>query len=400
MLTGKKIVLGVTGGIAAYKAADIASRLTKLHASVTVIMTENACGFIAPETFRAIVNNHVYTSVFDEKDKGVAHIDLAQGADALLIAPATANFIAKAACGIADDMLTTTLLAASNKKIIIAPAMNCHMYENPVVQENLQKLIGRGFVVIEPDSGHLACGEDGIGKLPQPEDIVERLVSEIAFEKNLKGKKVLITAGATKEAIDPVRYITNHSTGKMGYALAKMAKAKGADVTLISGETSLKKPLGVKFCSVVSAEDMYKAVSENFDDASIVIKAAAVADFRPIKTAENKVKKKDNNLNIELERTTDILEELGKRKKNQILVGFCMETENLLENAREKLKRKNLDMICANSLTEEGAGFGKDTNIITVIEKNGRETRLPLDTKENLAASILDLAAKYSEENV
>jgi phosphopantothenoylcysteine decarboxylase/phosphopantothenate--cysteine ligase len=229
---------------------------------------------------------------------------------------------------------------------------------------------------------------------------VERLVSEIAFEKNLKGKKVLITAGATKEAIDPVRYITNHSTGKMGYALAKMAKAKGADVTLISGETSLKKPIGVKFCSVVSAEDMYKAVSENFDDASIVIKAAAVADFRPIKTAENKVKKKDNNLNIELERTTDILEELGKRKKNQILVGFCMETENLLENAREKLKRKNLDMICANSLTEEGAGFGKDTNIITVIEKNGRETRLPLDTKENLAASILDLAAKYSEENV
>ncbi len=398
MLKGKNIVLGVTGGIAAYKAADIAGRLIKQHALVTVIMTENACKFVAPETFRAIVNNRVYTDVFDERDRGVAHIELAQKADALLIAPATADFIAKAAYGIADDMLSTTLLAASNKKIIISPAMNCHMYENPIVQENLQKLIGRGFVVIEPDSGHLACGEDGIGKLPQPEVIVERVVEEIAFEKNLLGKRVLVTAGATREAVDPVRYLTNRSTGKMGYALARIARAKGADVTLVSGQTSLRKPEGAEVIDVVSAKDMYDAVLSRFDESDIVIKAAAVADFRPVKEQEGKIKKDGAALEIKLEKTDDILAELGKRKTHQILVGFCMETENLLESARKKLAAKNLDMICANSLTEEGAGFGTDTNIITLIEKGGEETLLPIDTKEALAAKILDKCADLDKK--
>lgn len=398
MLEGKNIVLGVTGGIAAYKAADIASRLVKQHAQVTVIMTENACKFVAPETFRAITNNHVYTDVFDGRDRGVAHIELAQNADALLIAPATANFVAKAACGMADDMLSATLLAASNKKIIISPAMNCHMYENTIVQENLQKLIGRGFVVIEPESGHLACGEDGTGRLPQPEKIVERVISEIAFEKTLSGKRVLVTAGATQEAIDAVRYITNHSTGKMGYAIAQIARAKGAEVTLVSGKTSLEKPSGVGFIDVVSAKDMSDAVLSRFDGSDIVIKAAAVADFRPVKAAAGKIKKADAALEIKLERTVDILAELGKRKTKQLLVGFCMETENLIENARKKLEDKNLDMICANSLTHSGAGFGTDTNIITLIERNGEETHLPMDTKYALAAKILDKCAELTEK--
>ncbi len=397
MLKGKKIVLGVTGGIAAYKAADIASRLTKLHADVTVIMTDAAREFIAPETFRAITNNHVYTSVFDEKNSGVAHIDLARGADALLIAPATADFIGKAANGIADDMLSTVFLAAYDKKIIIAPAMNCHMYENPVVQENIKRLVDRGFVVLEPDSGRLACGETGRGRLPDCGKIVENVVSEIALEKNLKGKKVLVTAGATMEAIDPVRFISNHSTGKMGYAIAKIARAKGAEVTLVSGKTSLEKPEGVLVTYALSAKDMYDAVLKNFDDSDIVIKAAAVADYRPKRTAENKIKKTGDELSLELERTDDILAELGKRKKDQVLVGFCMETENLIENAKDKLRRKNLDMICANSLNEPGAGFASDTNVITIITRDGSEERLPMDTKEKLAAVILDRAAEMAD---
>ncbi len=393
MLKGKNIVLGVTGGIAAYKACDIASRLIKLGADVHVIMTKAACEFVAPLTFKTLTNKKVYTSVFDENDVGVPHIDLAQGADLLLVAPATANFIGKAANGIADDMLTTTLLAASNKKIMISPAMNSHMYENPAVQENIAKLISRGFVVIKPASGRLACGDIGVGKLPEVDEIVERVVMELAFEKTLLGKRVLITAGPTQEAIDPVRYITNHSSGKMGYALARVAKAKGAHVTLITGKTSLKAPAGVDVVEIVSARDMFREVTERYFDTDIVIKAAAVADFKPKNVNDQKTKKENASLSIELEKTDDILKYLGEKKAHQVLVGFCMETENLIENAHKKLNGKNLDMICANSLKVPGAGFGVDTNVLTLIEKGGTVTQLPMDTKENLAAVILDKAA-------
>ncbi|MBQ8002588.1 MAG: bifunctional phosphopantothenoylcysteine decarboxylase/phosphopantothenate--cysteine ligase CoaBC [Clostridia bacterium] len=396
MLKGKNIVLGVTGGIAAYKACDIASRLVKMGADVHVIMTKSACEFVTPLTFKTLTNNKVYTSVFDENDVGVPHIDLAQGADVLLVAPATANFIGKAANGIADDMLTSTVLAASNKKIIISPAMNSHMYENPAVQENIKTLISRGFVVIKPDSGRLACGDTGIGKLPDSADIVERVAMEVAFEKCLLGKRVLITAGATQEAIDPVRYITNHSTGKMGYALARVAKAKGAHVTLITGKTSLKAPLGVDVVEIVSAKDMFREVTERYFDTDIVIKAAAVADFKPKNVSDQKTKKENAKLSVELEKTEDILAYLGQKKAHQVLVGFCMETENLLENAEKKLKSKNLDMICANSLTTPGAGFGVDTNVLTLIEKDGTKTALPMDTKENLAAVILEKLAQIN----
>lgn len=390
MLKGKNIVLGVTGGIAAYKACDIASRLVKLGADVHTVMTKSACEFVAPLTFKTITNNKVHTHMFDNEDMGVPHIDLAQNADLILVAPATANFIGKAANGIADDMLSTVVMAASNKKIIISPAMNTHMYENSVVQENLEKLTGRGFVVIKPSSGRLACGESGVGKLPEPCEIVERVVSEIAYDKTLLGKRVLITAGATREKIDPVRYITNHSTGKMGYALAKIAKAKGATVTLITGKTELSKPVGVDVVEIFSAKDMFREVTERYFDQDIVIKAAAVADFKPKRVSDSKTKKDNASLSIELEGTEDILKYLGEKKAHQILVGFCMETEDLIENAKKKLEKKNLDMICANSLTVPGAGFGTDTNVITLIEKGGEITELPMDTKENLAAVILD----------
>lgn len=398
MLKGKNIVLGVTGGIACYKACDIASRLVKLGADVHVIMTKAACEFVLPLTFKSITNNKVYTDVFDESDIGVPHIELAQRADLLLIAPATANFIGKAACGIGDDMLTTTLLAASNKKIIISPAMNTHMYENPVVEENLGRLKGRGFVVIEPDVGRLACGDTGKGKLPQPEAIVERVVAEVAFEKNLVGKRVLVTAGPTREKIDPVRFITNHSTGKMGYAIARIAKAKGAEVTLVTGKTDLAKPVGVNVIEITDANDMFREVTSRYFDTDIVIKAAAVADFKPKYTSDSKTKKDTGALSIELERTQDILKYLGEKKAHQVLVGFCMETENLVENAKKKLENKNLDMICANSLTVPGAGFGVDTNVLTIIEKGGLVTNLPLDTKDKLAEIILDKAALIASE--
>ena len=390
MLKGKNVLLGVTGGIAAYKACDIASRLVKLGADVHVIMTRAACEFVAPLTFKSITNNKVHTSLFDENELGVPHIDLARSADVILVAPATANFIAKAANGIGDDMLSTTILAANDKKIVISPAMNTHMYENKIVQENLEKLRGRGFVVIKPASGRLACGAQGVGKLPEPSTIVERVVSEVAFEKTLSGKRVLITAGPTQEAIDPVRYITNHSTGKMGYALARVAKAKGASVTLITGKTNLPKPVGVDVIEIVSARDMFREVTERYFDQDVVIKAAAVADFKPKNVSDSKTKKENGFLNIELEKTDDILKYLGEKKAHQVLVGFCMETENLLENAKKKLVSKNLDMICANSLVVPGAGFGVDTNVLTLIQKDGTVTELPMDTKENLAAVILD----------
>ncbi len=390
MLKGKNIVLGVTGGIAAYKACDIASRLVKLGADVHTVMTKSACEFVAPLTFKTITNNKVHTHMFGTEDMGVPHIDLAQNADLILVAPATANFIGKAANGIADDMLSTVVMAASNKKIIISPAMNTHMYENQIVQENLEKLMGRGFVVIKPSSGRLACGDIGVGKLPEPYEIVERVVAEIAYEKTLLGKRVLITAGATREKIDPVRYITNHSTGKMGYALAKVAKAKGASVTLVTGKTDLPKPVGVDVVEISSARDMFREVTERYFDQDVVIKAAAVADFKPKTVSDSKIKKDNASLSIELEGTDDILKYLGEKKAHQILVGFCMETENLIENAKKKLEKKNLDMICANSLTVPGAGFGTDTNVITLIEKGGKITELPMDTKEHLAAIILD----------
>lgn len=390
MLKGKNIVLGVTGGIAAYKACDIASRLVKLGADVHVIMTKAACEFVTPLTFKSLTNNKVHTSLFDENEEGVPHIDLARNADAIVVAPATANFIAKAAGGIADDMLSSTILAANDKKIIISPAMNTHMYENKIVQENLEKLRGRGFVVIKPALGRLACGDTGMGKLPEPSEIVERVVMEIAFEKTLLGKRVLISAGGTQEAIDPVRYITNHSTGKMGYALARIARAKGANVTLVTGKTSLDKPVGVDVVEVVSARDMFREITERYFDMDIVIKAAAVADFRPKNVNEQKTKKENGSLSIELEKTDDILKYLGQKKAHQVLVGFCMETEDLIENAKKKLESKNLDMICANSLTVPGAGFGVDTNVLTLIEKGGAVTELPMDTKEKLAAVILD----------
>lgn len=394
MLKGKNIVLGVTGGIAAYKACDIASRLVKLGADVHVIMTRSACEFVMPLTFKTITNNKVHTHMFDENDMGVPHIDLAQNADLILVAPATANFIAKAANGIADDMLTTTILAASNKKIIISPAMNTHMYENPATGENIEKLMSRGFVVIKPSSGRLACGESGVGKLPEPVEIVERVIAELAFEKNLLGKRVLITAGATREKIDPVRYITNHSTGKMGYALARVARAKGASVTLITGKTDLPEPVGVDVVEIFSAKDMFREVTERYFDQDIVIKAAAVADFRPKNTSDSKTKKENASLCIELEKTDDILKYLGSKKAHQVLIGFCMETEDLIENAQKKLEGKNLDMICANSLRTPGAGFGTDTNVLTLIERGGIIRELPMDTKENLAAVILDRAAE------
>ena len=398
MLKGKNIVLGVTGGIAAYKACDIASRLIKLGAEVHVIMTRAACEFVAPLTFKSLTGNKVHTSLFDENEEGVPHIDLARKADAILIAPATANFIAKAAGGIGDDMLSTTILAANDKKIIISPAMNTHMYENKVVQENLEKLRGRGFVVIKPATGRLACGAEGVGKLPEPGEIVERVVMELAFEKNLLGKRVLITAGPTQEAIDPVRYITNHSTGKMGYALARVAKAKGANVTLVTGKTNLPAPVGVDVVEITSARDMFREVTERYFEQDIVIKAGAVADFKPKNVNDKKTKKENGELNIELYRTDDILKYLGQKKAHQVLVGFCMETENLIENAKKKLEGKNLDMICANSLTVPGAGFGVDTNVLTILTKDGEKMELPMDTKENLAAVILDKIATINEQ--
>lgn len=402
MLKGKNIVLGVTGGIAAYKAAEITSRLVKLGAEVHVIMTGAACEFVAPLTFKSLTGNKVHTDIFDINESGVPHIDLAQNADLVLVAPATANFIGKAANGIADDMLTSTVLAASNKKIVISPAMNSHMYENKAVQDNIKTLIGRGFVVIRPDTGRLACGEEGIGKLPDPEVIVNHVINEIAFEKTLIGKRVLVTAGATREAIDPVRYITNHSTGKMGYAIARVARAKGAEVTLITGKTSLPMPVGVSVVEVVSASDMFREVKERYFDTDIVVKAAAVADFKPKNVADQKTKKENAGLSIELEGTTDILKYLGEKKEHQVLVGFCMETENLVENAQKKLYTKHIDMICANSLTTPGAGFGTDTNVLTIIDRYGDTTETGMDTKENLAAVILDKAAEIhtSRENI
>ncbi len=392
MLKGKTVLLGVTGGIAAYKAASLASALVKLHASVDVVMTKNAMEFITPLTFESLTSRKVHTDTFDRgQPEEVSHIALAERADLAIIAPATANVCAKLAHGLADDMLTSTLLACTCPRLI-APAMNTHMLENPVTQDNLDILRRYGWTVIPPASGRLACGTTGAGKLPEPELLLQYVLREIALPHDLAGRKVLVTAGPTREALDPVRYLTNRSSGKMGYALARMAMLRGAEVTLITGPTALSPLPFVETVPVVSAADMYREVTERFLQADLVIKAAAVADYAPAETADNKIKKMDGDLSISLKRTQDILKYLGEnRRPDQVIVGFSMESENMLENSRRKLEKKNVDMICANNVKEAGAGFQVDTNVITLITADGIR-QLPLMSKEDAALAILDRA--------
>lgn len=387
MLQGKHILLGVTGGIAAYKTATLASMLVKQHADVHVIMTENAEQIISPIAFEALTGNKVIDDTFD-RNSGyhVAHIAMAAEADVVMIAPTSANTIAKLVHGIADNMLTSTMLACT-VPVYVVPAMNTHMYENPVTQDNLKKLTDYGYRVIDPATGFLACGYDGKGKMPEPEVLLEYILQEAAYEKDMAGKKVLITAGPTRESIDPVRYITNHSTGKMGYALAKNAMRRGAEVTLITGPTNLEPPLFANVIPVETAEQMYQAVDAQFDRQDIVVMSAAVADYRPIHVAEQKVKKSDDAMSIELERTKDILGSMAARKKNQFVCGFSMETEHMLENSKAKLEKKKLDMIVANNLKVEGAGFGTDTNVVTLITPTTTE-ELPIMSKDEVADTI------------
>lgn len=389
MLTNKTILLGVTGGIAAYKAAALASALVKLHANVEVVMTENATKFIAPLTFEQLTGRKVMVDTFDRNFvHQVEHISLAERTDLVIIAPATANICAKLAHGLADDMLTTTVLACKCPKLI-APAMNTNMYENPVTQDNLALLSKYGWEVIEPTSGRLACGAVGTGKLPEPEDLLQYILRAVGSEHDLAGKKVLVTAGPTQEALDPVRYLTNHSTGKMGYAIAKMSMLRGAEVTLVTGPTAIQPPPFVTVIPVRSAQEMFEAVTAQAESADIIIKAAAVADYTPADYAEQKMKKSESDLSIPLKRTQDILKYLGANKReNQVICGFSMETENLLENSKKKLVSKNIDMICANSLTQSGAGFGVDTNVITIITADST-CQLPLLSKEDAANTIL-----------
>ena len=394
MLKGKTILLGVTGGIACYKACALASALVKQHADVQVIMTENATKFVTPITFEQLTGNKALVDTFDRNFQfNVAHISVASRADFVIIAPATANIIAKLAHGLADDMLTTTVLACTCPKAI-APAMNTAMYENPVTQDNMEILRRYGWEVIDPASGRLACGTVGKGKLPEPEDLLEVCLHAVAHEKDLAGKKVLVTAGPTQEALDPVRFLTNHSSGKMGYAIAKAASRRGAKVTLVSGRVALPRPAYVDTVDIVSAQDMYDAVTSAAPDMDIIIKAAAVADYRPASVADNKIKKKDSDMSIPLERTKDILGTLGANKREgQFLCGFSMETENMLENSRGKLVRKNLDMIAANNVKVEGAGFGVETNVLTLITPDA-EIELPLMSKDAAADALLDEIVK------
>ena len=390
MFTGKTILIGVTGGIAAYKIPNLVSMLVKQHADVHVILTKNATEFIPPIPFESLTKNKCLVDTFDRNfTMDVEHVSLGKKADAVLIAPATANIIGKIAHGIADDMLSTTVLAC-RCPMIISPAMNTRMYENPVVQDNLEILTKYGWTVIGAETGHLACGDDGAGKMPEPKALFEYLEQAIACPKDLAGRKVLVTAGPTQEAIDPVRYITNHSSGKMGYAIAKAAMLRGADVTLISGPTALEAPRFVDFVPVVSAADMYEAVTSRAADADIVIKAAAVADYTPMAVADHKIKKKDGDMAIPLKRTQDILGTLGKNKHaGQFLCGFSMETENLIENSRAKLEKKNLDLVAANNVKVEGAGFQGDTNVLTLISRD-EVKELPLMSKEQAAHELLD----------
>ena len=389
MLTGKTVAPAATGGIAAYKMPNVARMLKKMHCNVHVIMTQNATNFITATTFETLTGNKCLIDTFDRNfEFSVEHVAIAKQADLVLIAPATANVIGKIAGGIADDMLTTTVMACTCK-ILIAPAMNHNMYHNSIVQENIEKLKRHGYEIIDPVCGMLANGDAGDGKLPSEETLVSYVVRELAHEKDLHGKKVLVTAGPTQEAIDPVRYITNHSTGKMGYALAEAAMLRGAEVTLISGPTVIEPPMFVNVIPIISAQEMFEKVATNATENDIIIKAAAVADYRPKEVCDEKIKKSDHDTEIELERTTDILAYLGKNKGKTFLCGFSMETENMLENSRRKLDKKNLDMIVANNLKDKGAGFGVDTNLITIITRD-RELQLELMSKQDAANCILD----------
>ena len=398
MLQGKTVVLGVTGGIAAYKMPNLASALVKLGCNVQVLMTQNATQFITAVTFETLTGNKALVDTFDRNFSfQVEHIAVADQADLVMIAPATANVIAKLAHGLADDMLTTTVLACNCPKIVV-PAMNTKMYENPVTQDNLNTLRRYGWEVVEPASGYLACGAVGKGKLPEPEVLLQVILHDLAYEKDMMGKKVLVTAGPTQEALDPVRYLTNHSSGKMGYAIAQAAARRGAQVTLVSGPVALKRLPYVETVDVVSAQEMFEAVAVRAAEQDILIKAAAVADYRPMMVAEDKMKKSDDALSIPLERTQDILGWLGQhRRPGQFLCGFSMETQNMVENSRKKLEKKQVDMIAANNLKVEGAGFGVDTNLLTLITKDGLD-ELPLVTKEEAADLLLDRILKRMEE--
>lgn len=394
MLQGKTVVLGVTGSIAAYKIASLASKLVKLHADVHVLMTQNATNFITPITFETLTGNKCLIDTFDRNFQfDVAHVSLAKKADVMLIAPASANVIGKIANGIADDMLTTTVMA-STAPVLISPAMNTHMYENPIVQDNLQKLERFGYKIIAPAVGMLACHDVGAGKMPEPEMLLDWILREIACKKDLQGKKILVTAGPTQEAVDPVRYLTNHSTGKMGYALARCAMLRGADVTLVTGPTAITPPPFAQTVAVTSAEEMYQEVTKRAAEQNAIIMAAAVADYRPATVSAEKQKKQAGDAVLPLSRTKDILAYLGEHKPaGQFLCGFSMETQHMLENSRAKLKRKHLDMICANNLKVAGAGFGTDTNVVTLIQAQ-KEQELPLQSKEAVGHAILDVIAK------
>lgn len=391
MLKDKTVVIGVSGGIAVYKTLDVVSRLRKLGVNVNVIMTKSATEFVTPLSFQSLSQNYVVCDMFeDPKTWDVEHISLAKRADVFLIAPATANVIGKIANGIADDMLTTTVMA-TKAKVLIAPAMNTNMYENPILQRNINTLKELGYNFVEPESGRLACGDTGKGKLASPETIVDEVVKLLSKEQDLKGKSIIVTAGPTVESIDPMRYITNRSTGKMGYSIAKEAIERGADVTLITGPTNLTPPQNLKkLVKIESAKDMYEAVLANLDENDVVIKSAAVADYKPKNYSNKKIKKSDDDLVIELDRNKDIAQEIGKIKNNKILVGFAAETNDLIENASLKIKKKNLDFIVANDLTKEGAGFGVDTNIVKIIDKEGNITEYPKMKKEEVANIILD----------
>ena len=390
VLEGKKIILGITGSIAAYKAATLVSMLIKRKANVHVIMTQNATKFISPLTFETLSGNKVHTDTFDlSPDHKVHHITLVKDCDIFLIAPATANIIAKIVHGISDDMLTSTFIACHSLRMI-SPAMNTFMYENPINQDNISLCNKYGIKVIEPASGRLACGDSGKGKMPEPEFILEEIIHEIGYKKDLKGKKILITAGPTQESLDPVRYITNHSTGKMGYAIAKVAANRGANVILVSGPVNIPPPHHVTLINIITAKDMFEVIKKEANNCDIIIKAAAVADFRPKNYSENKIKKKEEQTTIELEKTDDILKYLGENKKEgQILIGFSMETTNVVDNSKQKLEKKNLDMIVANNLKEKGAGFGTDTNLVTFI--TSKETKqLPLMSKEKVGDELFN----------
>jgi phosphopantothenoylcysteine decarboxylase/phosphopantothenate--cysteine ligase len=398
MLKNKTVILGVTGSIAAYKIANLSSMLVKLNCDVHVIMTKNALNFINPITFETITKNKCLVDTFDRDfEFDVKHISLAKKADLILVAPASANIIGKVSNGIADDMLSTTIMA-SKATTIFSPAMNTNMYENKIVQDNIKKLMDYGYKFIEPASGFLACGDKGKGKLPSEELLVSYIIKEIALEKDLVGKKVLITAGATRESLDPVRFITNHSSGKMGFSLAKMAKLRGAEVLLIKANTTAKIPDFLDIINVENAEDMYNAVLENYKEYDIIIKAAAVSDYTPVYQNENKIKKSEENFILELKKTKDILAFLGENKKNnQFICGFSMETENLIENSRKKLINKNVNMIVANNLNIEGAGFSVDTNLVTIITEK-TETTLPLMDKDEVANTILSFIISFNEQ--